>query len=198
MKNIIETSLAKAMTYAEYNLLFKQLVEEEKTTGEQTEEKIKYTKLNYSRTKRIDKTAKISEDIVTQFQNLTTINKWLVITEPWCGDAAQTLPYLNKLVQLSENGTMKIVLRDDNPELMDHFLTNGSRSIPIFILLDTNNNVLHYLGPRSQAATNFVEDYKAKKGLIDDALKEQLQVWYNDDKGVSIVNDFADKIRTLL
>lgn len=194
MKNLMEKSVNKAMDYTQYNLLFKQLVEEGRTTGEQTEEKIDYTKLNFSRTKRLDKTAVISEESIAVFKNISEKQTWLVISEPWCGDAAQTLPFLNKIAQLSENINLKIVLRDENPELMELFLTNGSQSIPIVIMLDENLNVFQTFGPRSKAATKLVTDYKTKNGKIDDAFKEMIQIWYNNDKGVSIVNDILETI----
>ncbi|MDP2686017.1 MAG: thioredoxin family protein [Aequorivita sp.] len=192
MKTLIENTVKKAMDYSDYNLLFKQLVQEGRTTGEQTEEKINYTKLNFSRTKRLDKTAEITNDSIAAFKNISEKQTWLVISEPWCGDAAQTLPFLNKIAQFSENIDLKIVLRDENPELMDQFLTNGSRSIPIVIMLDEVMNVFQTFGPRSKAATKLVTDYKAHNGKIDDAFKEILQIWYNNDKGVSIVNDILE------
>lgn len=191
MKEIISTAVSKAMTYAEYNLLFKQLVAEARSTGEQTQEKIDYTKLNYSRTKRLDKTAHIPEKEAVTFRNFKKKQTWLVICEPWCGDAAQSLPYLNKFAQLSDKIDLKIVLRDDNPDLMNGFLTNGSQSIPILIVLDDDLNVLKTWGPRSTNASQMVADYKREHGVIDDNFKESLQVWYNKDKGASIINDLV-------
>jgi hypothetical protein len=195
MKNLLKDAFDKAMDYPQYNLLFKQLVEEGRTTGEETQEKIDYTKLNWSRSKRLDKTAKIAEEDEAVFKNISERQRWLVISEPWCGDAAQTLPFLNKIAQLSGNIDLKIVLRDENPELMDRFLTNGSRSIPKVIMLDEDLNVLQTFGPRSKAATKLITDYKTEHGQIDDVLKEKLQVWYNNDKGVSIVNDLMDLVQ---
>nr|WP_235004015.1 thioredoxin family protein [Aequorivita lipolytica] len=186
------------MDYTQYNLFFKQLAEEGRTTSEQTQEKIDYTKLNFSRTKRLDKTAEISEESIEVFKNISEKQTWLVISEPWCGDAAQTLPFLNKIAQFSENIDLKIVLRDDNTELMNQFLTNGSQSIPVVIMLDENLNVLQTFGPRSKAATKLVTDYKTQHGKINDAFKELLQVWYNEDKGVSIVNDILETVEITL
>lgn len=196
MKTLIENAVIKAMDYSGYNLLFKQLVEEGRTTGEQTPEKINYTKLNFSRTKRLDKTAEIPEESIIAFKSISEKQTWLVISEPWCGDAAQTLPFLNKISQLTENIELKIVLRDENPELMDKFLTNGSQSIPVVIMLDEDFNVFQTFGPRSTNAAKLVNDYKAQHGKIDDTFKEMLQVWYNTDKGVSIVNDILETILT--
>ena len=192
MSELIKNSANKGMDYTQYNLLFKQLVEEGRSTGEPDQEKVEYTKLNFSRTKRLDKTAKISTEQAEVFKNIEAKQTWLVISEPWCGDAAQTLPFLNKISELSENINLKIVLRDENLELMDQFLTNGSQSIPMVIMLDEELEVIQHWGPRSKAATKVVSDYKEKHGKIDDAFKEILQVWYNNDKGNSIVNDLAE------
>src|SRR5690554_2864074 len=196
MTQLIKDSVANAMDYSEYNALFSELVAAGKTTGEATQEKVAYTKLNYSRTKRLDKTAKIAEAAQAAFENIEDKQTWLVISEPWCGDAAQSLPFLNKLAELSEKIDLKIVLRDDNLELMDRYLTNGGRSIPKLIILDEDLNEIQQWGPRSEAATKLVTDYLAEHGKVDDTLKENLQVWYNKDKGVSIVGDLVSAVET--
>jgi thioredoxin-like negative regulator of GroEL len=142
----------------------------------------------------LDKTAKISEEAMEVFKNISEKQTWLVISEPWCGDAAQTLPFLNKIAQFSENIDLKIVLRDENPELMNQFLTNGSQSIPIVIMLDEDFNVINTFGPRSKAATKLVTDYLVQHGKVDETLKEMLQNWYNNDKGVSVVEDVLEML----
>lgn len=192
MKDIIHDAVAKAMSYDQYNLLFQQLVAENRTTGEETQEKIDYTKLNFSRTKRLDKTARVDDDYAEVFSAFENSQIWLVVSEPWCGDAAQTLPFFNKIAELSDRIDLKIVLRDENPELMDLFLTNGARSIPMLIILDEELNVIEKWGPRSSEATKLVTDYKEKHGVLDAAFKEQLQVWYNNNKGKAIVSELAE------
>lgn len=190
MKTIIEKSIAKSINYESYTALIKDLVKNKSTTGaEKTEAMVNYTKLNASRMRRLDKTIKLSEEQQEVFKN-SKKQTWLVISESWCGDAAQGLPILNKLVEASLGQiTMKIVLRDDNLELMNQFLTNGAQSIPKLIILDDENNVLATWGARSKNATALVVAYKEEHGKIDATFKEQLQVWYNNDKGVSIIND---------
>jgi len=195
MNTTIKSALEKAMTYQEYNELFKKLSEEGKTTGETTQEKINYTKLNYSRTKRLDKTASVSEEVKEVFKTMDTSQTWLVISEPWCGDAAQTLPFLNKIAEENPNIDLKIVLRDDNPELMDLFLTNGSRSIPMLIILNEDFNFIEKWGPRSKEATALVENYKKEHGKIDDKFKEEIQLWYNKNKGEAILKDLSEICR---
>ncbi len=192
MEQLIKNSVAKAISYTEYNLLFKQLVAERRTTGEASPEKINFTKLNFSRNKRLDKTIQLSEEQKKFFKDINEKQTWLVITESWCGDAAQSIPFFNKIVEISENIELKIVLRDENPELMDAYTTNGSRSIPKLILLDKNLQVIHHWGPRSKAATKVVNDYIEEHGEIDEQLKTELQVWYNKNKGEAILQEIQE------
>ena len=191
MKEVIEKSLKNTTTYQEYKDLVKSLLAENKSTGpNQSEDLTNYSMLNDRRMKRLDKTIKITEKTATEIQKLTEPQTWLVITEGWCGDAAQNLPVIQKMAALNENIDLKLVLRDENLELMDLFLTNGGRSIPKLVALDKDNNVLNTWGPRPTVATKMVADYKTEHGVLDAQFKQDLQVWYNKDKGISTQEDF--------
>lgn len=197
MKTIIEKSLENTYTYQEYKDLVSNLLAEGKSTGiNQSEDLTNYSMLNDRRMKRLDKTIKISEETRQKVQALKETQTWLVLTEGWCGDAAQNLPVLNKIAELNENINMKFVLRDENLELMDLFLTNGGRSIPKLIALDKNNNVLKTWGPRPSFANSMVAEYKAKNGNLDAQFKQDLQVWYNKDKGESTQKDFIAFVKS--
>jgi hypothetical protein len=196
MKDIIKKSLENTYTYQEYRTLVSDLLLEGKSTGpEQSEYITNYSMLNDKRMKRLDKTMKISEETVSEIQKLEVPQTWLVLTEGWCGDAAQNLPVINKMAELNENIQLKLVLREDNLELMDLFLTNGGRSIPKLIALDKNNKLLNTWGPRPTVAAEMVAAYKANHGSLDAQFKQDLQVWYNKDKGVSTQDDFVNTIK---
>lgn len=196
MKDIIQKSLENTYTYQEYKDLVKELLAEGKSTGpNQSEDLTNYSMLNDRRMKRLDKTIKISDETAQEIQQLDEPQTWLVITEGWCGDAAQNLPVLDKMAALNENINLKLVLRDENLELMDLFLTNGGRSIPKLIALDKDNNVIDSWGPRPTVATKMVADYKAENGALDAQFKQDLQVWYNKDKGKSTQEDFVKIIQ---
>ncbi|MBU3011405.1 thioredoxin family protein [Polaribacter vadi] len=196
MKNIIENSLKNTYTYQEYRNLVSDLLSEGKATGpNQSEALTNYSLLNDRRMKRLDKTIKIDEQTAKEIKLLNEPQTWLVITEGWCGDAAQNLPVINKMANLNDNINLKIVLRDNNLDLMDLFLTNGGRSIPKLIALDKENNVINTWGPRPTVATKMVADYKAEHGVIDAQFKQDLQVWYNKDKGKSTQDDFVKMIQ---
>ncbi|MDB4098704.1 thioredoxin family protein [Polaribacter sp.] len=198
MKKIIEKSLKTAISYSGYRSLVNNLLTEGKSTGpEQSEDLINYSRLNDRRMKRLDKTIKISEETIQEFQKVKQPQTWLVLTEGWCGDAAQSLPILNKIASDTASIDLKIVLRDENLDLMDLFLTNGGKSIPKLIALDKDNNVLDLWGPRPNIATKMVADYKEKNGALDPQFKQDLQVWYNKDKGKSVQEDFVNLVAKL-
>ncbi len=192
MKEIIENSLKNTISYAEYRNLVSNLLEEGKATGPiQSEALTNYSLLNNKRMKRLDKTIKISEETISEFQKVTAPQTWLVITEGWCGDAAQNIPVLQKIADTTDKVDLRIVLRDENLPLMDLFLTNGGRSIPKLIALDKDNNVINTWGPRPSTATKMVADYKEKNGTIDAQFKQDLQVWYNKNKGKNVQEDLV-------
>jgi hypothetical protein len=188
---LIEESLTKSLTYQGYRTLVAKLAEEGKSTSpEQTEALANYTQLNDRRMKRWDKTLKFSDEVLEQISNMETKQTWLVLSESWCGDAAPALPVMHKIAELNSNISFKIVLRDDNIDLMNRFLTNGSMSIPKLIVIDdTTHEVIGDWGARSKAATQLVVDFKAENGQLTAEFKQDLQVWYNKDKGHSVLKD---------
>lgn len=190
MQHLIQESIKKSYTYSEYRQLINDLLSEDKSTGTtENPDYLQFSELNKSRMNRLDKTIKVLENHQQKLKNLSSNYTWLVISEGWCGDAAQIVPVLNKMAEVSENIDFKIVIRDENPELMDQFLTNGNKAIPILIMLDTHYNVINSWGPRPSTATKMVIDYKNTHGLLDADFKISLQNWYNANKGVEIQNE---------
>ncbi len=145
-----------------------------------------YIKLNQSRMHRVENTYTLSEDITNQLKGLRHKRYWLVITEHWCGDAAQNLPLFNAVAEAS-NGKieMKLVYRNQNPELMNAYLTNGARSIPKIIQLDRHFNTTGIWGPRPGAAQKLVNDLKSNPETAP-GYANQLHLWYAKDKHKSL------------
>lgn len=192
MKNSLEKSLQNAISYETYRTLVSNLLANGKATGPlQSEALTNYSLLNDRRMKRLDKTLQISEDTIATVNSIKEPQTWLTITEGWCGDAAQNLPVIYKIAAINPNINLKVVLRDENLELMDLFLTNDGRAIPKLIALDAELNVIFTWGPRPSVATKMVADYKAKNGSLDAQFKQDLQVWYNKDKGKSVEEDIV-------
>lgn len=198
LKRIIDQSLNKAISYQAYRDLVEELVETKLNTGNNiTEALVNYTMLNDRRMKRWDKTVKVSEVIKQEVSNLKINQTWLVITESWCGDAAHVMPVMNKVAELNSGIDFKVVLRDENDDLMNRFLTNGGKSIPKLIIIDNDSNeVLDSYGPRPSTATKLVTDYKAKHGSLTPEFKEDLQRWYNKDKGQTAIKDLVNILKT--
>ncbi|OXA99650.1 thioredoxin family protein [Flavobacterium oncorhynchi] len=194
MKNFIAKALFNSHSYAEYRKIVTDLLYEGKSTGnEQSESLTNYSKLNEARMNRLDKTVKISEEVISKLQNLDNHYFWLVISEGWCGDAAQILPILNKMAHDSNKKIdLRIVFRDENTELMDHYLTNGGRAIPKVIIVCKEAGIVRAdWGPRPKGASELMENYKKEFGVIDEKIKTDLQLWYLADKGISVQEELV-------
>lgn len=190
-EDLIQEALKKAISYTEYRELVTNLTKNDKSTGPtQTDELANFTKLNDRRMKRWDKTFKIDQAVTDTIEEVAKNHTWLVLTESWCGDAAIALPVMKKVTDLNPSVSLKLVMRDENEALMNRFLTNGGKSIPKLVAIDNDSQkVIGTWGPRSQNATKLVEDHKALHGTILPEFKEELQVWYNTDKGQSILKE---------
>lgn len=197
MRNInIVFALNKSYTYKEYRTLVSNLIKEGKSTGNtQSDDLLHYSELNETRMNRLEKTIKITEEVVKQISQLETKITWLVISEGWCGDAAQILPVIYKMAESSEFIDLKIVLRDENEPLMNDFLTNGGKAIPKLIILDEENNVVADFGPRPEPARKLIADYKEANGVVDEPIKVELQKWYLQDKGITTQNEIMQLMR---
>jgi len=191
MKTIIEAALKNSMSFDEYMSLMNSLVLEGKTTGpNQSEDLAHYTKLNNQRMKRLLKTSSLAPGIIEATQKINTPTTWLIILESWCGDAAQVVPLLQKVADSNELIYTRFVLRDENLELIDLFLTRGGRSIPKLIVLDDSNNVLASWGPRPEAAQQLYDEWRNSEEKIPyQEFSETLQKWYTQDRGISTFNE---------
>lgn len=199
MDTIIAESIKRSTSYQDYRALVNKLTEENSTTGNQkTEALANYTKLNDRRMKRWDKTIKVTEEAQNKIERFSEKITWLVITESWCGDAAHIMPVINKVASLNDNIDFKVVLRDENPDLINAFLTNGGQAIPKLIMLDnTSGDVIDTFGPRPSEATNNVNKFKAENGGLTPEFKEDLQQWYNKNKGQNIIDDLTEMLGKL-
>ena len=196
INSLIKSSLNKAISYEEYRDQVVQYAKN-RTSSNPTpsEAHYQYTILNNSRMKRLDRTLKIEDQVINKLKTYSEKVTWLVLTESWCGDAAQVLPVINKLATTAENIDLRILYRDENTELMDHFLTNKSRSIPKLIAFDTSKQeVLKEWGPYPQVLSEKIKNFKDIHGSLTPKFKEEIQIWYNKNKGKSIALDLLKLI----
>lgn len=193
-ERIIEQSfLQKSMTYEAYKKLVEDLLAEGKATGPQQSDGLThYTELNLQRMHRIEKTIRILPEVKERMLRVSRPQIWLVLSEGWCGDAAQSLPVMKALADLNPNIQLRVLLRDENPELMDRYLTGGiSRSIPKLIAVDPATGIeLFQWGPRPAALQESFYGMRSE-GLSHDVIKEELQRWYNKERTVTIQRELA-------
>ncbi|MEX2595700.1 MAG: thioredoxin family protein [Salibacteraceae bacterium] len=191
-----EKKWSEGMSYDHYRSLITDLLKHDKTTGNnQSEELTQYTALNEKRMARIDKTVKINEELVSELRNQSDL-QIMVITEAWCGDAAQSVPVINAVAK--EAGIeVRHFLRDQHEGLMDQHLTNSARSIPILLFFDSkSDNIVFKWGPRPAELQRKVLDYKTLEGDKPsyDKFLEDVQLWYAGDKFRTMQNEWLSLI----
>ena len=142
--------------------------------------------------KLYERRAKIDESTVEAICSAGSHNI-LVVTEPWCGDSLAIFPVIAKL--FTQAGCeIRIIQRDEHPDLIDQFLTNGGRAIPIVIVLDETFNERFHWGPRPEQAQSIVIEHKAaiEAGEIDKAeVRKKIRGFYARDHGKAIVAEIA-------
>jgi hypothetical protein len=154
---------------------------------------IQYTELNRSRMKRWLKSGKLLPELVALIGNIQTEQHWVLITEPWCGDAAHSVPFIARLAEINPLIRLEIQLRDSGSEI-DNYLTHGGRAIPYLIIRNTRGEDLATWGPRPKACQELV--YSLRNAEVpSDERKIKLQNWYNADKGQSLQRELLGKLR---
>ena len=195
MKKYIDRSLR----IDQYTGLLDSLSAEGKTTGtDQSESRINYGRLNIARMRRLDKTVELESSVRSEIGSVNVDWVWLIITEGWCGDAAQNIPVIEKIAAANPGIETRYVLRDENPELMDQFLTNGTRSIPKLIAIDrSTGRVLGTWGPRPKVVQDLFTEQRSQ-GIEKSVILENVQRWYLADRGRSLQKELAELTRQWL
>ncbi|WP_316746497.1 thioredoxin family protein [Pedobacter gandavensis] len=188
----------EGISYADYRELVNDLLSQKKTTGEDhSEAMLHYTKMNVQRMNRVDKTVSLNPDLMEALQNLKKQYRFLVISEGWCGDAAQIVPVFNKIASaFPDKISLKFVLRDQNLPLIDAHLTNGGRAIPVLLILDETGKVVTQWGPRPKVLQSLLAEWK-KESTDMMLIAEQLHGWYAKDKTQSTQEELKAVIQQL-
>jgi len=155
-------------------------------------ELLNYTKLNYQRTQRIHKTFKPNDKLISVMNSIDKQMIWMVITEPWCGDSAQNLPFIYEISKLNENIQLKIIYRDKNLDIMDLYLTDGkSRSIPKLVVFSEFGDELFQWGPRPVELVNQIDKWKSE-GLTKEEFLPMIHLWYAQDIGNHLLSEIIN------
>lgn len=191
----------QAFSYPQFVQFTELLVSEHRTTGaNQSQAYQDYTRMCLQRMNRWNKTAKVSPQMTKLIQSIQEAQTWLVITEAWCGDGAQSIPYLAKLAELNPLIKLRIIMRDEYPEIMDAYLTQGARSIPKLVAFTEDLNVeLFTWGPKPQYLMARHREYKQDaKGVSYPEFLEEIHLWYAKNKNHDLEAELLSLIHTTL
>jgi hypothetical protein len=136
--------------------------------------------------------ARVPEELVRRALDLS--GKWhlLVLAEDWCGDGANSLPYLAKLAEAAPNLELRILSREGNPDLMDRHLTGETRGIPVVMILDEDFREVGWWGPRPTPLQElFIREIKA---LPKPERYPRLRAWYAKDRGRTTLEEIFSRI----
>lgn len=185
------------MKWTEYNNYFKEILQDTNPKAPyDSPDFLVYTKMNQTRSKRWMKMGEIAPSIIETVGKINKTQHWILITEPWCGDAAHTVPFIHLISELNDNIQLEIQLRDSNSEI-EKYLTKGGKSIPILVIRDENGKDLAVWGPRPAACQVIFNQLKSDRAEFGE-IKIALQNWYNQDAGVSLQEELNKKIKNTL
>lgn len=184
------------LTYEDYIKRFKDEIDSSDSAKMDNEAKrlFDFKKLNFQRSTRIDKQFIPSEELKDIVSSIEDPQLWMVITENWCGDSAQNLPYLAKIASLNSNINFRIVLRDSNPDIMNQYLTNDSKSIPKLVAFSEDGNELFTWGPRPKEAQELFIKLR-DDGMPKPEIYEKIHAWYGNNKGQAIEKELIELIK---
>ncbi len=130
---------------------------------------------------------RVPSEVLERARALRTPWRLLVLSEDWCGDAVNTVPVVARLAELAGNLQLRILARDENPDLMDAHLTGTSRSIPVVMALDAEFVEHGWWGPRP---TELQAWFLSVGRTMEKAERyREIRTWYARDQGVSTLNE---------
>lgn len=186
--------------YDQYMNWLTNLVNEGKTSGKnQSEALIQFTALNLKRMERLNKTIELENTIIENIVTIDDKQLWYVIAEVWCGDCAQNLPLIGKIVELSNGAIdLRIIQRDENPTWIEKYHTNGAKAIPKLISFNAKNQELFTWGARPSPAQELLNQWKANpNGKTWNEFETELHTWYARDKTKTQQNEFFEILKSI-
>lgn len=179
------------MNYHQYQQLFEEVLHGENRVHPYNDHAyLSYTESNRARMKRWDQELELEEKLLEKLKGIGAPQHWIIITEPWCGDASHIIPFLVRMTEHNSFITCDIQLRDSEPFLIGSYLTNGAKSIPKLVVRDANGRDVFNWGPRPGPAQQLMDELKAA-GADLETLKTALHHWYAEDKGVSLCGELT-------
>lgn len=174
----------------EYIERIEQIQSKKNSTTNYAEAYRPYLDANTSRILELLPEIQIQKKLYNLLSTLKTPTYWVLITEPWCGDASHTTPLIYQLAQSNSNITCNIALRDTHTEWIQAYSTAGKQSIPILVIHDTDKNVLFRWGPRPNLCSKYIEQLDVS--LPRDEKMRHVHDWYYKDKGEETQKELYD------
>lgn len=185
------------MTLAEYEKQFDEILDGHNNSYPyDSPDYLNYVKMNKARIRRWRKTGKINSELSERIEKIDQPLQWVLITEPWCGDAAHSHVFIEKLAGLNPKINLTVQNRDAPGSEIDQYLTNGGKSIPKLIVRDAEGKDLFSWGPRPKDAQEMYLNHKDDTSLSAEEKKMALQKWYNKDKGNMIQEELNELLKT--
>jgi hypothetical protein len=190
---ITQAILDKALTFDQYIDLTKSIIASSEPQGFYAKEStLRYTQSNLDRMHKVIANTVISQRLYNQLSELKEEWIWLVISEPWCGDASWGVPALYLFASSSDKIDYRIILRDEHPDIIKAYQTGGSDSIPKLICLRKRDMAeLGTWGPRPAVLHQMVLKWKDTPGLDYRESVRQLHTWFEADMSKSIDQEIS-------
>jgi len=135
----------------------------------------------------LSKRAQVAPDLLARAAALRRSWQLLVLSDDWCGDSLNTLPYLARLVEQIPQLDLRILPRDTNLDLMDSHLTGTSRSIPVVMALDAASCERGWWGPRPTELQAWVRSQGMT--LPKEERYKYVRMWYARDRGRTAIEE---------
>jgi hypothetical protein len=196
-KVITQAIIDKGMTFDQYMALTKSIIESSSPQGLYAKEStFRYTKSNWERMNKVLNNTVISQRLYNQLSELKEEWIWLVISEPWCGDASWGVPALYLIASSSDKIDFRIILRDEHMDLIEVYQTNGGNSIPKMVCLRKNDlKELGTWGPRPAILHEQVMKWKNEPGADYRESVRQLHAWYESDMSKGIMEELCELVK---
>jgi hypothetical protein len=189
-------NIKQGISYSEYLELTRELLSRGMTTcSNDSPSLVGYTQLNLHRMERLNRTIQLETETINRLRHLSRPMYWVLLSEAWCGDAAQNVPVIAKMAEQTDQIKLIILLRDENPHIMDRYLTEGARAIPRLICLrNPDLRELWTWGPRPEPAQQLMKAHKAKPVKPKETGLKNIQLWYARDRGRTIQRELIERI----
>lgn len=186
----------EGLTYQEYRAHWREQKDQSPDGNDPDERRhIHFLNYNWDRQAHVHEEYTPTDDLQAAVDDIEEPQVWMVLTEPWCGDSAFLLPVIAEAAQLNDDVTLRILLRDDNLDVMDQYLTDGSRSIPKLVVFTEDGDELFEWGPRPEGArqrfAELREEYDDKMAMI-----EKLVAYYEDGRWREADEELAAALQT--